>query len=527
LEELRQDAENAFSGSDTNPQLLAVMKMHGMRSEDFMKVPEPIVSDLIPNKEKADRIKEQRKELFEKLQHDRLNTLSASMEKLDDGLRSDHEMVRRQAMHSIERYAKVGNGVNPVCDDDLPPVGALAGMGNFEEMQTQRYAAVKADQQRKANLLVTGFLQEKKRAEDADQRMAEMEERAAVMRKEKQAEIKLKKMEAAKKADVRKEGRRKKEEARLKWEDEEEERQKDRLTKARSTRAQTYSVDNMQEKFEKAQQKRETCFQQAADAEEALVNAITEKTRKMQERLEEDRLQKYDDMMRKQELSALKMQEKQVDLERKRQLWAEKKLADHTAFSDKTKLARDTGALELKRRSKSTGDLTKKAMDKWRGGQLREKNKQGTNNAAIMDRHSAATDRVEALKPLKLKCECDVFSAMEYKEGTWGTLNHRHQEQQQAQRDAYTQHTVYKIAEMNMKLEAKKQGFRELQKNRVEMGKQALAQADAAAEGFIRIKAEPDPEKVAMVLAGLGFDMPTLPKSAKEGEEGEEGKPAF
>eukprot|EP00913_Durusdinium_trenchii_P014519 g13620.t1 len=155
--------------------LLATMTWLGLKPEDWAdldpsKDEEVEVSHKVPDAEKARKIGNERSEVWEGLKRARLTEVQKRLQFLSD---DDARRVLK---------VKLGEGVRPVLEEDLPPVECLDGMADFEAMRDKAFQKIKDpitadEQQRKAALLASGFLMEKKRLDEADQKIAALEQR--------------------------------------------------------------------------------------------------------------------------------------------------------------------------------------------------------------------------------------------------------------------------------------------------------------------------------------------------------------
>merc|ERR1719171_391902 len=111
---------------------------------------------------------------MDQIQRERLRRLQDCLTTI-----SDREVIR------YGRFA--GDGVRVVRPEELPDAEVMAtpegAIDPFEASQRQ-YEQIQAEQRRKATNLATSFLTDKKRNEDADQKMADMESRMKAFRKE-------------------------------------------------------------------------------------------------------------------------------------------------------------------------------------------------------------------------------------------------------------------------------------------------------------------------------------------------------
>ncbi|CAE7486846.1 unnamed protein product [Symbiodinium natans] len=489
--------------------VLAAMIWLGLDPEDLdgSKDQKIEVSSKVPDAEKARRIKEERVEVWEGLKKARLIELERRLQFMSE------QDVRRCLR------VKLGEGIRMVTDDDLPPVTALEGMGDFEELQARAFQKIKDEQQRKAALLASGFLMEKKRLDEADAKIAALEQRLKDYKKAQEDAIVARKKESVKAQEKRQQGIQKAARDRAKWEDETYNNLMNRITQARATRAKSYSKEGMSNALELGQQRRQKCFDQALERENALLESIEAASRTAEERLQIRRQEIEDDCRRKAEESQARFQERQVKIYAQTQDWVEKKLDDHAKFKAHYKSRIQAGKDFMKTRSKSAGEITKKAHEKWRSNYNKVLAAQTQNNSNLLARQEAARVRAEETMALKLKCANDVHSFKEVKYKTWGELQRRRMEEIQKAREAQTQALVIKIAEGQAKARARDEGAMEVKNRRQRIGADTLALNDRAKEGFIKIKSEPDERRIVKVMSDLGFVMPKLPDEGEDEEE--------
>lgn len=497
--------------------VLAAVKALGVGLEDFDLPPSAAdiqVSPKIPSMDRSNQVREQRRLIKEGLREARLRELEEVLE----GMKPDD--VRR-----FERTGAPGDGVRPVRAGDVPEVSSLAGMANFEEMQSKQYAKIKADQQRKANILATGFLQEKKRMDEADAQLEALEKRLKDYKKQQEELWAVKRKEAEKKAEKRQQGADRAFQVRRRWEEETELELDEKLAKARKTRAGLYSKDTLKTKMADSEEKRHRAFQQAVELERSLLARIETKQEALEERLEARRQQVTEELTVRVEASQAKFCERQVKIYASQQEWAEKKLDQHAQFQDHFKLVNGNLNTNLMTKSKSCIDFRKKALDKWRTNFDRLANSKNQGNSDADEKRQAADDRAEAQAALKLKCDIDVFTFREVKH-TWDDLRQRRFDQLHGSRDSHTQALLFELAERQAKMAKQSDDNREMQRCRDTIAKESLALADRARQGFIKIQCESDERKINKMMTDLGFTMPALPVEEKK-EGGEEDKAAF
>jgi len=197
--------------------------------------------------------------------------------------------------------------------------------------------------------------------------------------------------------------------------------------------------------------------------------------------------------------------------------WAENKAKQHEDFMKHFNAARDAQRNHMKDRSKSAADIHKKATDKWKSNHDRLMQEKGANDADLMAKLRAAEEKVEnELKPMKLKCGGDVFSHLEVKDKTFGDLVARRKLELQRAQDARTQALLLKVAERKARDDAKESSYQEVHKKRVEAAKDLLRYSNEASAIFLKIKSEPNEDRIRTAMGTLGFKMP------KVGGKGEE-----
>lgn len=493
--------------------VLAAMTWLGLKPEDLdgSQDEQIQVTDKVPDPNKAKKIAEEREEVWEGLRRARLVEVQRRLQFLSD---DDARRVLK---------VKLGEGVRMVVDDDLPPVEKLDGMADFEEMRERAFQKIKDEQQRKAALLASGFLMEKKRLDEADRKIAALEQRLKEYKKAQADATAEKKKLADKKQEMIRSQVKKAADARARWEDDTYDDLMSRIDKARATRTKMYSKEGLKDTIEEGIKRRQKCFDQALEREAALLESIEESNRTAEERLQVRRQEQSEELQRKAEESRAKFQERQVRIYAQNQEWWDKKYEDHAKFQARFNSSVQAGQDFMKNRSKSAGALTKQAQTKWKANHDRIMATRAQNNSDLLARQEAARQRTEERLALKLKCANDIHSFREVKYKTWGELQRRRWEELQRSRDAQTQALVLKIAEGQAKAKAQEEGRAAIANRRQRIGADSLALNDREKEGFIRIKAEPDERRIIKVMSDLGFVMPKLPDE----DEDEEDKKAF
>jgi len=488
--------------------LWAAFRALGLEPEDVWPVDDNDVRVVhrIPDPLMVEQVQRQRREVFENLRLSRIEELQHTLAGLHDD--------------DVRRYSglKGGHGVDPVRPKDLPPIEGGAG-ADFEAMQEQKRTKLLQEQQRKADQLVTGFLGEKKRLENADAQIAAFERRLAEKRKEQEAELKAKRATAARKAERMQEQVNKAKEERREWEEECDKKIDSKLAKASATRSQNLDRTFMRDSFMAAELKREQAATKAAELEEERLFLLEDKQATADERLQEYRERRDEELRQQAEASQLKFAKTQASVYEQQDKWVTDKLAQHGKFKERAQQVRKARTAKLAERSKSTGDITRKKADRWRSNMDRLNQNSKEANAEILARHKAAEERAEATTRLGLKCGIDVHTSRELKQGTWGELRQRRFEEVTRSRDAQMQALLLKIAEHDEKQKLKSQSLQDLQLKRQMLAKDSLALKDRAKEGFLKIQCEADERKIHGVMEGLGFKMPALPDEDEEQQQ--------
>jgi len=492
--------------------LLAALKALGLEPDDVD--PTRAGNDITVHPdvpaENAKMIKAQRAAIWESLRQSRLQELRNTLEGLQP--------------KDVRRYERAGHGVRAVQPGDIPDVGEIAGMGDFEDMVARTNAKNVAEQQKKADILGRGFLTEKLRQEQADAKIDALEKRLKEYKKTQEENLKAKQTELEKNAEKRKQNVRKAAQARAEWADETLKRIEEKEEAARRKRKEMYSKEALKTNFEDSEQRRHGAFRMAADLEADMQERLETKRQDVEARLEERRQQVAAETERRAEAMQAKFQRRQVAICAMNQEWADNKLAEHSIFMEKVRNGRE-GARQLhKEKAKSTGDLQRKAADKVRGLNNKLMASRQEEHAALLARHREADDRRDALQAAKFKMGNDVHSFREVKSGTWGALHTKREAELRNSRDAHTQALVFEIAENYAKMQARSAGCDEVQRRRKAIGKESLTFADKAREGFLKIQSEPDERKVVQMMNDLGFNMPTLPAEEPEAEAEEAGR---
>lgn len=264
----------------------------------------------------------------------------------------------------------------------------------------------------------------------------------------------------------------------------------------------------------------------AALLEEEMLNSLEERRIACEERLEARRQEVEERLANQRAASQASFQKRQVVIHAKTTEWVENKLSEHAKFKQHVDDSRDQYEKNLKEKSKSTGDIRKKATDKVNQIKERLRKETGQSNSDLMERHAAADERREILNGMRFKNETDIYTYREMKHHTFGELVSRRNTELKRRNDAQQQASIYGIAERKASSAAQDIGKANIRKCRQQISKESLTLMDKAAEGFLKIQSEPDENKVIATMNAMGFDMPVLPKTDEEG--GEEGdKAAF
>jgi len=462
-------------------------------------------------KERIEDITQQRQEVRDGLRASRIKKVEECLKKMSD------DDVRR-----MNNITEVVGGVRPIRSDDIPGVEGLKGMDKIQEQQAKQMAKVEADQRRKAKMICTDFLTNKKRADDCDAKIAAQEQRMRDYKRAQRDMHNAKKKEADKASERRQALVQGEMNRRENYQNSLDEKLTDKLNKARSTRAFHYSKENMADKMEKAAQKREEAFQEACAKEEDMLNRMEERRIFVENKLAENREQRRQYLENKRLEGEARFQEKQLEVFEQKQEWIKGKLQFHKESTQKMADSRKRGKDFMKDRSKTSSGNHKNALAKWEANHTRIMNEKGHSDEALMAKHEASRRYCEEeLGPMRMKCGEDVHSFREVKHKTYGDLQQRRWAELNKERDAYYQGILFKCAEADAKKAADDAGKREVFRKRQEASKNLLAYKTHADEVFLKIKSEPDEMKIRTAMQGLGFEMPALPKKEGEGEEGQ------
>lgn len=492
--------EELDPGSEHGPRKIwAALKALGLEPEDLAPPSKDVpISPLVP-KEKAKGIQQQRLQIWEGLRESRLEALREKLEVLNPT--------------QVSRFEKCGDGIRPFRSEDLPAekLENMGGMQEFRELLEKKTEHNRTQQAKKGAMLVQGFLVQKKRMEQCDLDQAALEKRLKEQKKEQDAYYAAKKVATAKANDVRAAGIEKAAHERLQFEKETEEKLDANLSRARATRAQTYSKLNVEEKMAAAKAKQAEARAQAEAKEAAMIRSIELRGEQLDERLAQRNMAEEDWKIRRRAASEAKFQNKQISIEAQQQLLVEKKLADHKKFEAQVSKNVSLRKELVKGVSKSAGDLRLKARDKQQQNWQRVQSQQRDDSSALEQRHLDADVRREELEKLQLKCGSDVHSFREVKHNTFGALHRQRLAELKKTRDAEVQEIVFKCGEFNKMQEVQWASVDQARVARQKSAKGALTFSDQAQEGFIKIKSEPDERKIHGVMTALGFKMPGLP----------------
>mmetsp|Transcript_77247 Transcript_77247/g.179127 ORF Transcript_77247/g.179127 Transcript_77247/m.179127 type:complete len:586 (+) Transcript_77247:95-1852(+) len=494
----------------------AGLRYHGLEPEEIGSPPtadDIKVDSRIPVAERAEMVKEQRLEVWQGLRESRIEELKKTL----TGLSED----------DVRRYVRTGGGTRMVEAYELPSVDSLAGMDDFNDLQQRKYAKLKAEQQRKADLLVTGFLQEKKRMEEADAKIAAFEKRLAEQRKAEEAARKAKRAEKQKKEEKQQAQVHRCAQERREWEDEVDAKIVEKLVRSEQIRNHGQQKDVLRDRLASADWKRREAMRKALQLEENLLDEIATRQEALEKRLQERNVRVEEELRLRAEASQAKFHDKQMRIYEQEEAWASEKLQVHQQFKDKVDKVRANHTAFLQARSKSCSEILRKAHDRQKANYDKEKNRRHEASQALLERHQADHTRSEDTTLLKLKCDNDVFTFREVKYNTWGELQRQRHKELTQSRENHHQALVFKLAEFDKKVKGQQESNGELHRRRQLVAKESLTLNDHAKVGFNKIQCEPDERKIHAVMTGLGFTMPTLPDEKEEEQGPEESKPAF
>jgi len=572
----RLQAELDPNNSHGPRKLGAALKMLGLEPEDLDLAPAPEnikVSSKIPDPALAEKVKKQRAEVLEGLRKSRIEKLENTLngdglgpqeishyERAGDGVRAvqPDDIDEEALVGEIEYVPKTRDELLTrlgECNDpdelatliratrrhglhtqavqahqrmmDLRQKAGSAGFQNsksaaeagtldFHELQNRKFEQLKAEQQRKANKLVRGFLEEKKRQEEADAKLSALEKRLKEHKKTQAEAAKTRATEQQKKTERRQQLIERIAQEESEKADEDEKKVFGKLEAAKDRRMKSSSTGCLRSKVAETEKLRHEAFQKSVDLEEKMLLNIQTRTDELELRLQERREQVEKELQLRREASQTKFSQSQVKVHQLQHKWAEDKLKQHEEFKDKVKTNRVAAQKRLVEKSKSCGEITRKAHDKWRSNYERLQQVQLEEREKLLEKDSKAARHLEAIQSLKLKNGGDVHSFQEVKNGTFGLLQQTRYQELQKSHDARAQELVFKIAEFDTKQAIKQEASDELSRRRQLIDKESLALDDRAREGFLRIQCEPDERKIVTMMSNLGFDMPKLPDEEDE-----------
>lgn len=507
------DPSATLGASLDQRRLTAALRKTGLDLEDIDPATATTIAALHPKvpSHRVEDITQQRQEVRDGLRASRIKKVEECLKKMSD------DDVRR-----MNNFTEPLGGVRPIKEADIPSVDGLKGMDKIQDIQARQMAKVEADQARKAKAICTDFLTNKKRADDCDAKIEALEQRLRDYKRAQNDMLKAKKKEAEKAQERRQALVDAEMKRREEYQDKLDEELTNKLNNARTKRAHHYSKENNAAKQEAAAKRREDAFNEASAKEAHMLNTMEERRIHVENMLAESREQRRQELENRRLAAEAHFQQKQLEVFQQKQDWIRDKLQSHKEFTQKLNESRKRGRDFNKERSKSVGSLHKAATTKWQANHDRLMNERNSNNDALLGKHEAARKYVEEeLKPMKLKCGEDIFSAKEVKEKTYGDLQKRRWAELNKERDAYYQGILFKVAEGDAKKAADDAGKQEVFRRRQEASKNLLEYATKANEVFLKIKSEPDEMKIRAAMEGLGFEMPALPKKEGEGEEGQ------
>lgn len=402
-----------------------------------------------------------------------------------------------------------------------PKEGLAGSMDAIQEQLDKQLAKVEADQQRKATMICTTFLQNKKRADDCDAKIAAQQQRLLEYQKAQRDLYNQKAAEAAKAADRRAATIATVMRRREEHQDALDEEMTTKMNKARTKRAFHYSTENMGAKTEASNQKRERAFEEATAKEANMLNRMEERRVFVEEKLAQNREERRLYLENRRMEEEAKRQQKQVEVWQQKQDWIIKKLDFHKESTEKMADSRKRGKDSLKERSKSTGSIRTAAATKQATNNTRIQTTANKRSEELLEKQEAQRRFVEdELGPHGLLARRNASSGglpseynfPEMHPGRWSEIG--------MERAAHIQSINDKLVEQDMKKEARDAAQREVFRMRQEASKDLLAYKTRADAVFLKIKAEPDESKIKRAMEGLGFKMPKLPGEEGDGEEG-------
>lgn len=491
----------------------AAGKAVGVRLAEIQEVPpnQLEISDRIPA-DKAPHVRDKKAEVWNGLRQHRLALIQAKLQELRE--------------EDVHRFNQCVEGVNPV-DPDAIPVDGLGGMDEFKHGVEKMMLKSKHEQERKANMIVTDFLESQRAAKEAKERAADLERRRQEFKQALEDKYEARRKELQKKEQKRKDGAARAAEARREYENKCEEEMEMKMERAKKTRAEIYNKDKLREQAAESDKKRRYAFDQALAKELRVQGHIVDKMTRVDQRLHErseviaeeirEKKAASDEAFAKQRAQLHNfMEDKRMTRERK-----------HHEYMTQCDTNRESGRQLLATRSKSCGDIRRKAVTKQRSNIDRIHNEMLTGHSEILERHRLASERCADLGALQLKCGQDIFSFQEVKHKTFGLLTTKNREMNKRCQDAEMQALVIELAERDAAAAAQARGRQKQADYRQKVFGETLKLQDHSREAFQKIQSSNNPEKIAKVMEGLGLPMPKLPE--KEGAAGgdEEDKPAY
>lgn len=402
-----------------------------------------------------------------------------------------------------------------------PKEGLAGSMDAIQEQLDKQLAKVEADQARKATMICTTFLQNKKRADDCDAKIAAQQQRLAEYRKAQKDMYNQKAAEAAKAADKRRSTIAGVMRKRAEHEDELEAEMTTKFNNARTKRAFHYSTENMGAKTEASNQKRERAFEEATAKEEAMLNRMEERRIFVEEKLAQNREERRQYLENRRMTEEAKRQQKQLEVWQQKQDWIIDKLNFHQESTEKMDASRKRGKDGLKERSKSTGTIRNAGVAKWQTNLGRIQTRDKKHHEELLEKQEAQRRFVEdELGPHGLLMRRNANSGGLPSEYNFEEMHPARWAEIGTERAAHIQGINDKLVEQDMKKEARDAAQREVFRMRQEASKDLLAYKTRADAVFLKIKSEPDESKIKRSMEGLGFKMPKLPGEDGDGEEG-------
>lgn len=452
----------------------------------------------------AGKIKEHKTQVLEELRQTRVREVQKALDDMGGhrtGFKTE-DLVRR--------YERVGDYVRPVRSDDLPRLDDMADMAEFSAMQRAHHDKIREEQQHKATQLGLTFLEEKRRAKEADEKILNLENRLVEYRKGQEAALKQRRQNLEQAAEKRRISCQRAAQDRAEWESKQEKALAEKMAGATARRTVRYSKDTVSAKHEAARKKREEAFQQAVESEAQMVQRIEEDRQALDERLEEHRQQEMEKLQRRAEESQAKFQQRQVAIHRMNQEWAQKKLEEHQKFKEKLANVQDVRSKSLKEISKAVGTKQRAAAEKAHSSHTKILQGFEDARASMAAKMKDQSQKQEFLRQQKLDNDRAEIAFRTMKHQTMVDVQRMRRSEQQRKEVAETQALLFRVAENRAMEKAKSDGQLVLQRARQQMYKDAMTFSDTAHEAFIKIQAEPDERKVRDIMLSMGFEMPEL-----------------